>query len=144
MLLDMNYKKVFEVAKAYAELGAKERKVMEYLFNDVFEGSYSELAQQVNMNQSNLRNSLKYLDALGIVNIVYFKSIDELKFKQNKNGKIITSHNPMRACYIVDGWMDIIIRQYQKGNIYHDDINKKSFTDKITKLMYEENEIKVV
>lgn len=141
-MLDMDYKKTFELAKAYAALGAKERQIMEYLFEQDFEGGYSELSKTLKMDQSNLRNTLKYLEALGVVHIGYCKYIDELKFKTNKNGKIITSHNPMRYCFIVDGWMDTLINQYHKGNIHHDNIRKKTFIDEYTSLMYEENEIK--
>ena len=136
---NMNYKKTFEFAKAYAELGIKERKIMEYLFElDVFEGGYSKLAKQINLDASNVRNTIKYLDALGIVNICYDKSINELEFKQDKNGKIITSHNHMKACFIVDDWMEILMKQYQNGNIYREDVNKKSFTDTMEKLILEE------
>lgn len=139
---DFNYKKTFEFAKAYAELGVKERKIMEYLFEfDVFEGGYSKLAREINMDARNLRNELKYLEALGIVNICYDKYIDELEFKQNKNGKIITSHNHMKACFIVDGWMDTIIRKYHDGKIYHDESKKKKLVDEMTQLLYKEMEI---
>lgn len=142
-MLDMNYEKTFELAKAYAQLGVKERKIMECLFEKDFMGSYSELAKMLNIDVSNLRNALKYLEALGIVHIGYCKYIDELKFKRNKNGKVITSYNPMKYCYIVDGWMETLIEQYHKGNIYHDNIHKKLFVDEFTNLMYEENEIEI-
>ena len=138
-MLDFNYKKTFEVIKAYAELGFKERKIMEYLFElDVFEGGYSDLARQVNLDVSNVRNTIKYLDALGVVNICFDKPINEIEFYQNKNGKMIAKHNNMKACFIVDGWLDVLIKRYQDGNIYHEQSKKKAFTDYMEELLLEE------
>ena len=138
-MLDFNYKKTFEVMKAYAELGAKERKIMEYLFElDVFEGGYSQLAREINMDVANTRITVKYLDALGVVNICFDKPINEIEFYQNKNGKMVAKHNNMKACFIVDGWLDVLIKRYQDGNIYHEDSKKKAFIDYMEKLLLEE------
>ncbi len=129
---NMSYEKTFELMKAYAELGAKERRIMEYLFKlDVFEGSYSQLAREVNMDDRNLRNTLKYLDALGVVYIKNEKYLDEVEFKTNCNGKIVASVNKMKYCYIVRGWMETLINKYHDGKIYHDENKKK-------KLVYDE------
>ena len=132
----MEYTKIFEFAKAYADLGVKEKKIIEYLFVTDFKGGYTKLAKKINMDVSNLRNTIKYLDALSIVYIGYEKYIDKLEVKQNKNGKNITSHNHMKYCFIVDGWMDILIRQYQNGNIFHDENSKKIFVNKMNKLIF--------
>lgn len=139
---NMSYEKTFELMKAYAKLGIKEQTIMENLFEtDVFEGGYSKLAKQINMEVSNVRNTLKYLDALGVVNICYDKPINEIEVYQNKNGKIINKHNHMKACFIVDGWMEILIKHYQNGNIYRDEVKKKAYTEKMTELLLKEMEI---
>lgn len=139
---NFDYEKTFELMKAYAELGVKERKIMEYLFTmPYFEGTYSQLAKQINMDANNLRNTLLYLDALGIVYIKYKKSISELEFKTNCNGKIITSVNKMKACFIVAGWMETLVKRYHDGKIYHEENKKKKFVDEMTELDFKDNDL---
>ena len=67
-MLEIEYNKIFGLMEAYAALGSKERKTLHYLFKmDIFKGSYSQLARQIKMDAGNLRNTLKYLEALGII-----------------------------------------------------------------------------
>ena len=137
-----NYEKTFELMKAYAELGVKERKIMEYLFKlSVFEGGYTKLAREINMDIRNLRNTLKYLDALGVVYIKNEKYIDEVEFYQNKNGKIIAKPNNMKACFIVVDWMKTLVNRYHDGKIYHEESKKKKFVDEMTELFYKDMEV---
>lgn len=139
---NMNYEKTFELMKAYAELGVKERRIMEYLFKlDRFVGGYSKLARELNMDIRNLRNTLKYLDALGVVYIKNEKYISEVEFKTNCNGKIVASVNPMKYCYIVVDWMDTLIKRYHDGKIYHNENKKKKFVDEDTRILYQEMEL---
>lgn len=138
-MVDFNYKKTFEVMKAYAALGAKERKIIEHLYGlDVFEGGYSDLSRQLNLEVANVRSAVKYLDALGVVNICYAKPVNEIEYYQNKNGKTVAKHNNMKACFLVAGWLDVLIDRYHAGEIYHDERKKKAFTDHFDKLLREE------
>lgn len=81
------------------------------------------------MEVSNLRHALRYLDALGIVKICYEKPFNEIEIYKDKNGKTLKKHNHMKSCYLVNGWFDVLIIQYKKGNIFHEEIKKKWFTD---------------
>ena len=106
-MLKINYEKTFVFAKAYAQLGIRERSVIEYLFEkDVFKGGYSSLARKLNYDVSNLRKTLKHLKELGVIYIGYNKYDDELEIKKNKNLF-------MKYCFIVDGWMDLLIQKYE-------------------------------
>ena len=126
----MENNKTFELMKAYSNLGAKEQVVIEYLFEENnFEGSYSKLARKVNLQISNLRHTLRYLDALGIVKICYDKPMNEIETYKDKNGKTLKKHNPMKSCYLVNSWFDVLIREYKMGNIYCEEIKKKQFVD---------------
>ena len=139
---DFNYEKTFELMKAYGELGAIERRIMEYLFKlDFFEGTYSQLAKEINMDARNLTNTLKYLNALGIVYIKNEKYLDELEFT-NKNGKIHTSINKMKACFIVDGWMETLIRKYHDGKITQKNNEKRQIIEEDNKIIFEEMGLK--
>ena len=84
--------------------------------NNAFEGGYRELAFATNIEVSNLRNCLIYLDALGIVKIVRCKEDNDAKHTLRKDGKVAT-FNRMIACYLVDNWMEALIKQYEQGNI---------------------------
>lgn len=128
--MELNYNKTFELMKIYAFLGVKEQAIIEYLVEvNNFEGGYSKLGRKIDMEVSNLRNTLRYLDALGIVKICYDKPMNEIETYKDKNGKTLKKHNHMKSCYLVNGWFDILIREYKKGNIYREEIKKKQFVD---------------
>lgn len=136
--MQYNYQETFELMKAYHSLGEPENKIIQYLMKmDYFEGNYVELAKEINMEQGNLRNFLLYLDALGIVNIVRSKYIDEVKQYIRKDRRKASTHNKMKACYLVDGWMDILVNQYKKGNILVNAIQKKEYINHIKELWNE-------
>ena len=117
-MLEMEYKKMFELMEAYAALGSKERKTLNYLFKlDIFKGGYSQLARQIKMDVGNLRNTLKYLEALGIVYICY----DDENLKYNK----------MDSCFIVYNWMDNLLYQFENDNIFQEEKQKKAFIKKL-------------
>lgn len=131
--------KKMELMKAYASLGLQERKIIEYLYElERFEGDYSQLARKVNLDISNLRKTLKYLDSLSIVFIKTEKYLYELKLKTNRSGKTYTTYNKMEYCFLVEGWTDILVNQYRNGKIFHDDKNKRMFVNETTKTLYEE------
>ena len=86
----MENNKTFELMKAYSNLGAKEQVVIEYLSKvNIFEGGYSKLGRKVNVLTSNIRHTLRYLDALGIVKICYEKPMNEIETYKDKNGKTL-------------------------------------------------------
>jgi predicted transcriptional regulator with HTH domain len=137
--------KTFELMKAYAELGLQERKIIEYLYElEIFEGDYSQLAREVNLDISNLRKTLKYLDSLSIVFIKTEKYLDEVKLKTNRNGKTYTTYNKMEYCFLVEGWTDILVNQYRYGNIFHDDKSKRMFVNETIKMLSEEVELELL
>lgn len=134
--MEFNYEQTFDLMAAYHDLGERENKIIKYLMTMVmFDGGYKELADATNIEVSNLRNCLLYLDALGIVNIVRCKYEDEVKRTLRKDGKI-ASFNKMKSCYLVDGWMETLIRQYKKGLI-HNNVSKKKNVIEQMKLLEE-------
>lgn len=135
--MEKTYEETFDLMVAYHKLGERENKIIQYLMTmSAFDGSYSELAKKLNMNYSNLRFILLYLDALGIVHIVRDKYIDEEKTIVRKDGKTMT-FNKMKACFLVDGWMDILVKRYNDGNIYDDIPSKRAFVEQMKALWSE-------
>lgn len=120
-----NYQETFELMQAYRRLGARENLIIGYLMTmDCFKGGYNDLAKEIAIDCSNLRNCLLYLDCLGIVNIVKEDNESEAKQIIRKDGILMTI-NKMKACFLVDGWMEILIKQYRKGLI-HSSVPKKN------------------
>ena len=133
--MQFNYQETFELMAAYRRLGARENLIIEHLMKiDSFKGGYTELAKKLNIDKSNLRNCLIYLDSLGIVYIVKEKADDEVR----KNDR---TFNKMKACFLVDGWMEILINQYRKGLI-HSSVPKKNEVIEYFKAL--ENEEKAI
>ena len=119
-MLEIEYNKIYGLMEAYAALGSKERKILKYLFKlDIFKGCYSQLARQIKMDVGNLRNTLKYLETLGIVYICY----------DDENSK----YNKMVACFIVYNWMDNLSYQFENGNIFQEEAQKKAFIKALKK-----------
>lgn len=97
--MGFDYAETYTLMHKFRELTKQEVRIMDYLMKmDVFEGTYSELAKAIGDEKmcSNVRKSLLRLQSMGIVNIVNVYSEDEAKDHNS---------NPMKACFIVDGWM---------------------------------------
>lgn len=104
MLKDFDYKKMYKFARCFYELNPLEVEIIDYLFQyDVAEVDYTSLAKAVGKDNSNIRKAALKLQEKGIVCIVNKYTEDEVK---EKNIKI----NPIKAMFIVDGWIDNLIK----------------------------------
>lgn len=100
-----NYKETYELMRKFYEIGVNEVRIMDYLMQrDVAEITYCELTEALGLDKekmvSNIRKALLHLQELGFVYIVNEHCEDERKTK---------TYNPMKACYIVDGWMEKLL-----------------------------------
>lgn len=96
-----DYKSTFELACVYSKLGKQAHLIMDCLFPiDVFDVTYTDIAERIGIDTSNTRKALRRLESLGVINICYKYYEDESKNHKN---------NPMIACFIVDGWMDNLL-----------------------------------
>lgn len=97
--MNFDYGETYTLMRKFRELTKQEVRIMDYLMKmDVFEGTYSELTKAIGDETlcSNVRKALLHLQSMGIVNIVNVYYEDEAKDHKS---------NPMKACFIVDGWM---------------------------------------
>lgn len=97
--MGFDYGETYTLMRKFRELTKQEVRIMDYLMKvSVFEGTYSDLAKAIGDEKlcSNVRKSLLHLQSMGIVNIVNVYYEDEAKEHNS---------NPMKACFIVDGWM---------------------------------------
>lgn len=117
---DFDYRKTFELCKKYAQLGGRQQKIIEFLFErDYFEGNYSDLAKAlgytcmykntkgvyVDANASNIRKDTRKLADLGLVNIVF-----DDRTEYDDDGNVITKNNRPKAFFLVDGWLDTLVK----------------------------------
>lgn len=99
-MLDLDYKQTYQLMRKFRELGKIEVLIMDYLMStDVAEVTYSELGKIIGKDASNTRKAVQRLENRGIVHVVY-KSYDD----ENDCGC-----GAMVACFIVDGWMHILL-----------------------------------
>lgn len=99
-----DYKQTYNLMRKFNELSVTEIRIMDYLMQtDVSELTYSELTEAIGLDKkkmvSNVRKAILHLQELKIVCIVNKYSDVECK----------AHSNPMRACFIVDGWMDNLL-----------------------------------
>lgn len=98
---DFDYYKTFNLCKAYANLGIRKQRIIEFLFSvDAFTGTYTEFTKQLIKNQdlqlsikqniSNIRKDLKYLEENNIIHIG----------NAVKNKKLI---------FLLDDWMNSLV-----------------------------------
>lgn len=101
---DFDYYKTFNLCKAYANLGIRKQRIIEFLFNvDAFEGTYTEFTKQLIKNQDlqlsikqNISNIRKDLKCLEENNIIYIRN-------DIKNKKLI---------FLMDDWMNSLVNLY--------------------------------
>ena len=94
-----DYGEIYALMRKFRNLSKQEVRILDYLMaRDYADITYSELARELGdeKNVSNVRKSLLNLQSMGIVCIVNKHYEDEEE--QHRN-------NPMKACYIVDGWL---------------------------------------
>lgn len=96
--MKFDYQNVWQLMKAYRSLTKQEAMIMEYLWNNGAEITYSKLAKELNIDASNIRKALLHMEEIGIICIV--RKYNKKEHKKN---------NSMTACFIVDGWMDNLL-----------------------------------
>lgn len=92
-----DYQTIFELMNKYDKLPKLSKTILNYLWNDDFQGNYTDFTKALGLNKkqvSNVTKALKYLEKLGIVYIIRKHSEEE-----NAN------RNNMKVCFIVDGWL---------------------------------------
>ena len=99
-----NYKETYNLMRKFYNLGVNEVRIMDYLMQtDVAELTYSELTEAIGLDRkkmvSNVRKAILHLHELNIVCVV----------NKYEEGECKANSNPMKACFIVDGWMDNLL-----------------------------------
>ena len=100
-----NYKDTYKLMRKFYNLGANEVRIMDYLMErDVAEITYSKLTEEIGLDKktmvSNVRKAVLHLQELKLVCVINKYAGDECK----------ANSNPMKACFIVDGWMDNLLK----------------------------------
>ena len=100
-----SYQDKYKLMRKFYNLSASEVRIMDYLMErDYAEITYSKLTEELGLDKqkmtSNVRKAILHLQKLGIVYVVNKYAEDESP----------VSGNPMKACFIVDGWMDNLLK----------------------------------
>ena len=100
------YWQTFELMKKYAELNPLQREIISFLFEYVvFNGGYTTLTESLGRSKSDVSNIRKALLSLENKGLIFIKRKNPV---EDDDGNILKS-SPMKSCFIVDGWMDILI-----------------------------------
>lgn len=99
------YKDTYKLMRKFYNLGASEVRIMDYLMErDVAEITYSKLTEEIGLNKktmvSNVRKAVLHLQELKLVCVV----------NKYTEGECKANSNPMKACFIVDDWMDNLLK----------------------------------
>lgn len=99
-----DYKQTYSLMRKFSEFSTNEIRIMDYLMQtDVAELTYSELTEAIGLDKkkmvSNVRKAILHLQELKVVCIVN---------KYTESG-CEAVYSPMKACFIVDGWMDNLL-----------------------------------
>lgn len=116
---DFNYQKTFELCKAYASLGERKQRIVEFMFErDIFKGNFSDLTRQLNYdvkkNASNIRKEVQTLERLGLICVYYNSEENDYKVEFTDDGERITKYVAPLGMFLVDGWMDNLIKHYKE------------------------------
>ena len=103
----MNYKNTYKLMRNFYNLGINEVRIIDYLMDKEVEiTTYCRLTRslglEVSKHSPNIRKAMLHLQELGIVCIV--NEYDEEESKKHKS-------NPMRACFLIDGWMESLLEK---------------------------------
>ena len=98
--MEFDYQQTYQLMRKFRDLGNTEVLIMDYLMQtDVAEVTVSQLARIIGQDSSNTQKALNKLEKRGIVCIVRKYYEDERKGRCN----------PMKECYIVDGWLHCLL-----------------------------------
>lgn len=104
--LEFDYQQTYKLMRKFRNFSKDEANIVDYLMQlDAFEGTYSDFTRAIGAKDScmtNIRKSLLKLSDMGIVHIVHKYCDEERKGKRS---------NPMKACYIMDGWLDTFLNE---------------------------------
>lgn len=103
---EFSHKDKYKLMRKFYNLSASEVRIMDYLMERAYaEITYSKLTEELGLDKqkmtSNVRKAILHLQELGIVYVVNkYYADDECQINPN----------PMKACFIVDGWMDNLLK----------------------------------
>ena len=100
-----SYKNEYKLMRKFYNLSAIEVHIMDYLMErDYAEITYSKLTEELGLDKkkmtSNVRKAILHLQELKLVCVVNKYYVDERP----------ANSNPMKACFIVDGWMENLLK----------------------------------
>lgn len=97
-----DYEQLFELMVRYSHLGVVERKIIEYLFpHELVKMARNELAKAIGSDKRDVGKMVDKLEQRGIIHIIRKYSDEDA---QNH------SDNPMIGCYIIEGWLENLLR----------------------------------
>ena len=100
-----NYREMYKLLRNFHELGKTEVGIMDYLMQrDIYYGGFTDLTKAIGYDrgyESNLRKAMLRLEKAGFIHIVRKYYEDEAKGRRNS----------MTACFIIDGWMDLLLKK---------------------------------
>lgn len=82
MLKDFDYQKMYDLCREFSKIPKQQREIFDFLWTDIFEGSFSDLTRALGQpvkNAPNIRKAVKELENRCLVNIVYEQTNDEEK-----------------------------------------------------------------
>ena len=98
-MLDISYQKLHDICVAFHTLGVQEFKCFEELYSvSAFYGGFTDMAEAVDLQVSNVRKALKKMEQRGIVCICYAP-----------DGK-----QRVDKIFLLDGWQDELVRTAKK------------------------------
>ena len=100
--MSFTYNETYQLMRKFHDLGKCEVQIFDYLFeHSVVEITYAELTKVIGQTDtSNVRKAILRLEKMGLVCIV--RKYDEDEASKYRN-------NPMKACFIVDGWLERLL-----------------------------------
>lgn len=97
-----DYDQLFTIMVNYSRLGVVERKIIEYLFpHELVKMTRNELAKAIGSDKSDVGKMVQRLEQRGIIHIIH---------KYNEQDAQNHSANPMIGCYIIEGWLENLLR----------------------------------
>lgn len=107
-----NYRYTFHLMKAYQKLGAQKCRIISFLFErDVYHGGYTDLTFDLGMNTTSVSNVRKAVIELSKIGVLY---IDHGNRAEYDDYGFMVRSAPMKACFLVDGWLDYLMMWYKE------------------------------
>lgn len=115
MKLNCTYEEFFKLLTGFAAMPKPDRDITEFLFErDYFEGTVVDLVKNLGRKDNdapNIRKAIHRLNDMGIVYIAYNNEPVDEDDKDNNTKK------RMKACFLVDGWIDRLLEIYNPDKV---------------------------